>query len=155
MALDLEFLNPNDKPALLGLSTPEYLTAAKAALAELDYKVHAAANQEDFSARFVQVPYQVAILEESFAGSTPEENQALRNVQLMPMGLRRHAVIILIGNSFQSLHAMQAFRQSVHAVVNPADLHGLKQIIQQVVADTDLFLIMYRDSQTRIAQGKA
>ena len=85
----------------------------------------------------------------------PEENQALRNVQLMPMGLRRHAVIILIGNSFQSLHAMQAFRQSVHAVVNPADLHGLKQIIQQVVADTDLFLIMYRDSQTRIAQGKA
>ena len=73
----------------------------------------------------------------------------------MPMGLRRHAVIILIGNSFQSLHAMQAFRQSVHAVVNPADLHGLKQIIQQVVADTDLFLIMYRDSQTRIAQGKA
>ncbi|MBI4326416.1 MAG: hypothetical protein HY674_14300 [Chloroflexi bacterium] len=155
MALDLEFLNPNDKPALLGLSTPEYLTAAKTALADLDYKVHAATNHEDFSARFVQVPYQVAVLEESFADGTLEENPALRNIQLMPMGLRRHAVIILIGNSFQSLHAMQAFRQSVHAVVNPADLHGLRQIIQQVVADTSLFFNMYRDTQTRIAQGQA
>jgi hypothetical protein len=93
-------------------------------------------------------------LEEQFACSAIEENLALQRIQFMQMHHRRHAVILLIGESFQSLNTMQAFNQSVHAVLNPMDLGSLKQVLQQMIAENDLFLSVYRDTQLRIAQGK-
>jgi hypothetical protein len=151
---EFDFIRPTDKPALLALSTPEYLAACRATLHEMEYKVHNTSEHEDFVARFGQVQYQVAIIEEKFSCHSIEENLALMRLQYMPMGLRRHAVTVLIGESFQSLNTMQAFNQSVHIVIHPSDLGSLKQILQQVIADNDLFLSVYRDTQTRMAQGK-
>jgi hypothetical protein len=151
---EFDFLRPTDKPAILALSTPEYMATCKPVLHELDYKVQNAADHEDFVHRFGQIPYQITIIEEKFSCGSIEENLALMRLQYMPMGLRRHSLCVLIGPSFQSLNTMQAFHQSVHVVINPADLGSLKQILQQVIADNDLFLSVYRDTQTRIAQGK-
>jgi hypothetical protein len=151
---EFEFLRPTDKPAILALSSMDYLATCRAVLHELDYKVHHSSEHEDFVSRFGQIQYQVAIIEERFSCSSIEENLALARLQFMPMGLRRHAVTILIGDSFQSLNTMQAFNQSVHAVINPADLGSLKQILQQIISDNDLFLSVYRDTQQRMAQGK-
>lgn len=151
---EFDFIRPTDKPALLALSTPEYLASARSVLHEMDYKVHNASDHEDYVNRFSQIQYQVSILEERFSCVAIEENLALARLQYLPMGLRRHAVTILIGESFQSLNTMQAFQQSVHAVVNPADIASLKQILQQVTSENDLFLNLYRDTQQRIAQGK-
>ena len=64
---ELEFIGPNDKPALLALSTPEWLDAAKNVLLEIGYKVHAASNHDDFIVRFGRLQYQVVILEDLFA----------------------------------------------------------------------------------------
>jgi hypothetical protein len=151
---DFDFIRPTDKPALLALSTPEFLATARAVLHEMDYKIHHASDHEDYVNRFSQIQYQVTILEERFSCAAIEENLALMRLQYLPMPLRRHAVAILIGDSFQSLNTMQAFNQSVHAVVHPADITSLKQILQQVLADNDLFLSVYRDTQQKMAQGK-
>ena len=59
MAVEFEFLSPEDKPALLALSTPEFIAAAQIVLGELGYKVHVASNHEDFLTRFAHVQYQV------------------------------------------------------------------------------------------------
>src|SRR2546426_12294662 len=75
---ELEFLGPNHKPALLALSTPEWLDAAKNVLTEIGYKVHAASNHNDFVVRFGRIQYQVVLLEESFACNAPEENATLQ-----------------------------------------------------------------------------
>lgn len=151
---EFDFIRPTDKPALLALSTMEFLSTCKSVLHELDYKVHHTSDHEDFVQRFGQIQYQIAILEERFSCGSIEENLALMRLQYMPMGLRRHALTILIGDSFQSLNTMQAFHQSVHVVIHPSDLGSLKQILQQVIADNDLFLSVYRDTQLRMAQGK-
>ena len=151
MALEFEFLTPTDKPALLGLSTPELLDTAKAALDQLGYKTHVAANHGEFIYKFAQVPYQVVILEECFSAEQPEENASLLTLQRMPMSLRRHAVLILFGFSFATFNPMQAFQQGVHAVVNPSETFLLIQLIQKAVADTDLFLHAFRDTQKRVA----
>src|SRR5436305_15125978 len=116
---EFEFLRPTDKPAIVGVSTIEYLSACKSVLQELDYKLHQSPDHEDFVNRFRQVPYQIAIIEERFSCEAIEENLALSRLQFMAMGQRRHAVTLLIGESFQSLNTMQAFNQSVHAVLNP------------------------------------
>jgi hypothetical protein len=155
MAGNFDFLTTTDKPALIALSTPEWLELARAALNELGYKVHTAATHGDFITNFTQVPYQVVIIEECFAADTAPENRSLVFVQGAQMNLRRHAVVILVGDSYTSFNPMEAFQNGVHLVVNRSEILLLIQFIQKAVADNDLFLHGYRETQRRIAQGLA
>lgn len=145
-----DFIGATDKPALVAFSTPEWLESVKAALQELGYKVHTAATHTDFLVRFSQVHYQVVIVEERFAANTLEENLTLQALQEMPMSQRRHATIILFGDSFQTFTPMQAFRQSVHAVINNSELFLIKQLIEKAVSDNAMFLLSYHKVQARM-----
>ncbi len=150
MADTYDFLSPTDQPALIGISTLDWLGKVRAALSELNYKVHSASNQEDFISRFNRTHYQVVLLEECFAVSAPDENTALALIQRMLMTQRRHAVFLLIGNQFETLDRLQAFQQSVHAVINPRELDRLRDIVQQVAADNELFLQGYLEAVVQI-----
>src|SRR5438552_2258919 len=145
-----DFVSTTDKPALLAFSTPDWLEAARTALNELGYKVHTAATHGDFLIRFTQVRYQVVILEERFAANDMSENLTLQALQQMPMNQRRHSTVILFGDSFQTFTPMQAFQQSVHAVINSSELFLLKQLIEKAVADNALFEHSFREAQARV-----
>ena len=150
MADRFEFISATDKPVLLAFSTPEWLEAARTALVELGYKVHTAATHGDFLVRFSQIRYQVVVVEELFAANHISENLTLKALQSMPMHQRRNATVILFGDSFQTFTPLQAFQQSVHAVINASELFLLKQLIEKAIADNDLFLHSYRETQTRM-----
>lgn len=150
MSDKFEFIGTSDKPALVAFSTPEWLDTARTALEELGYKVHTAATHGDFLVRFTQVQYQVVVIEERFAANDITENQTLQAVQQMPMNQRRHCTFVLFGESFQTFTPMQAFQQSVHAVINTSELFLLKQLIEKSVADNNFFLNNYREAQTRV-----
>jgi hypothetical protein len=153
MSDKFEFIGTNDKPALLAFSTPEWMEAARVALEELGYKVHTAATHGDFLVRFTQARYQVTVIEERFAANDITENLTLQAVQKMPMSQRRHCTFVLFGESFQTFTPMQAFQQSVHAVINASELFLLKQLIEKTVADNNFFLNNYREAQTRVLSG--
>ncbi len=125
-------------------------------LQELGYKVPTAATHSDFLIRFSQVHYQVVILEELFAANSITENLTLQTLQHMPMSQRRHAAVILFGASFQTFTPMQAFQQSVNAVINPSEIFLLKQLIEKSVADNDFFLTSFREAQANLyAENKS
>jgi hypothetical protein len=145
-----DFVSSADKPALFAFSTPEWLDEARTALQELGYKVHTAATHSDFLTRFSQVRYQVVLIEELFGANTPDENLALKTLQTMPVSQRRHATILLVGGSFQTFAPMEAFKNSVHAVVNSSELFLLKQLVEKAVADNDTFLRSFRETQRRL-----
>jgi spore germination protein YaaH len=145
-----DFVGSEDKPALIAFSTPEWLDTAKAALNELGYKVHTAATHSDFLIRFTQARYQVVVVEELFGANTPDENLTLKALQDMPVNQRRHATVLLIGNSFQTFTPMEAFKHSVHAVINSSELFLLKQLVEKAVADNDTFLHSFREIQNRV-----
>ncbi|MCX6927356.1 MAG: hypothetical protein NT154_29750 [Verrucomicrobia bacterium] len=149
MPASFDFISTTDKPALLAFSNPEWLEAANTALAELGYKAHTAATHSDFLIRFSQIQYQVVILEESFSANDQGENLTLRALQVMPMSQRRHATVILIGNSFQTFTPLQAFQKSVHAVINSSELFLLRQLVEKAIADNTLFLKSFREAQIR------
>ena len=153
MTNKFDFISAGDKPALLAFSTPEWLEVARSALVELGYKVHTAATHTDFLIRFSQIHYEVVILEELFAANNLSENLTLQALQNMPMNQRRHATIMLLGDSFQTFTPMQAFQQSVHAVINSSELFLLKQLIEKAVADNQIFLQSYRDVQARVLRS--
>jgi hypothetical protein len=100
------------------------------------------------------VRYQVVVIEELFAANDITENQTLLAVQKMPMNQRRHCSFILFGESFQTFTPMQAFQQSVHAVINSSELFLLKQLIEKTVADNNFFLNNYREAQSRVLSGQ-
>jgi hypothetical protein len=151
MSMEFEFLTATDRPALLGLSTPELQETAKTALDQLGYKVHTAVNHGEFLHKFNQVPYQVVVIEELFSSNSPEENESLLALQRMPMSMRRHSVIVLFGFNMATFNPMQAFQQCVHAVVNPSEMFLLIQLVQKAVADNDTFLHTFREVQRRTA----
>ncbi len=153
MSDQFDFLSASDRPALLAFSTPEWLDTVRTAVQELGYKVHTAATHSDFLIRFSQVRYQLVVLEECFAANSIEENLTLRSLQTMAMGQRRHATVILLGNSFQTFTPMQAFQQSVHAVINSSELFLIKQLIEKSMADTGMFLNSFNQVQGRVYSG--
>jgi hypothetical protein len=153
MTGSFDFLTATDRPALIALSTPEWQELARAALTELGFKVHVAATHGDFITNFSQVPYQVVIIEECFAADSAPENRSLQFIQSSVMQIRRHATIILVGDSYTSFNPMQAFQHGVHLVVNRSEMLLLIQFIQKAVADNDMFLHAYRETQRRITQG--
>jgi len=145
-----DFISTGDKPALIAFSSPEWLETAKSTLAELGYKVHTAATHSDFLTRFTQVQYQVVVIEELFGGHTIDENLALKTLQSMPVNQRRHSTVILLGDSFQTFTPMEAFKHSVHAVINSSEMFLLKQLVEKAVSDNDLFLHSFREVQNRV-----
>jgi hypothetical protein len=146
-----QFVTAADKPALIAFSTPDWLDAVKVALKGLGYKVHTAATHSDFLVRFSQVRYQAVVVEELFGANNPEENSTLKALQNMPMSQRRHATIILLGNSFQTFAPMEAFQQSVHAVINSSEMFMLSQLIEKAAAENTLFLRNYLEVQKRVS----
>ncbi len=153
MPTELDFITTADKPALLGLSTPEWLDAAMVALNEHGYKVHTAGTHADFMARFLQNKYEVVITEELFASGSVAENSTLTALQQLPMGQRRHCSIILLGDSVQTFNVLQAYQLSVHAVVNRSEVFLLGQLIQKVVEDREYFWKTYQEAQTMLTQS--
>jgi DNA-binding NtrC family response regulator len=151
MSDKFDFVSTSDKPALIAFSTPDWLENAKATLAELGYKVHTAATHSDFLVRFSQAHYQVVVIEDRFAANTLEENLTLQALQNMPVSQRRHATIILLGESFQTFTPMEAFKHSVHAVINSSEMFLMKQLVEKAVADNQLFLHNFREVQNRIS----
>jgi hypothetical protein len=90
-------------------------------------------------------PYDVIIIQETFAGSSLRSNALLNYLAPLPMAQRRYSFVCLIGPSFKTLDAMQAFAQSVHVVVNPTDLPNLAAILKKGLAEFDLLYKVYKD----------
>lgn len=155
MSDSFDFISPTDQPALLGLSTMDWLVRCRTDLTDLGYKVHVAANHEEFLSRFNRAQYQVVVLERLFASACQEDNQSLATLQRLSMSQRRHSAIILLGDGLQSLNPFQAFQFSVHSVINRTEMDSFKPIVQQIVAENDLFLQVFRDAMLQIsAWGK-
>ena len=93
-------------------------------------------------------------IEELFAANVPEENRSLLALQSMPMAQRRHAVVVLVGDSYVTFNPMQALQLSAHAVLNRSEMFLLIQLLQKIVADNDLFYKAYRSAQNRVHETK-
>ena len=152
MPTELDFITTADKPALLGLSTPEWMDAAMVALNEHGYKVHTAGTHADFITRFLQNKYEIVVTEELFASDSLDENESLIALQNMQMEQRRHSSVILLGDTVQTFNVLEAFQRSVHAVVNRSELFLLSQLVQKVVEDREYFWKTFDETKTMLAQ---
>lgn len=154
MSESFAFFSHRDNPAMVAVSTPEFRSGISAALHELGYKVLAVDDHDEFVARYNAIPFQVVIIEEIFGGVLPGQNPTVQWVQWLPMVNRRQAVFVLLGDMFGTLNSMQAFQQSVHAVVNYSEAPIMSQIIQKIVAENDAFYAGFREIQKHAVKAR-
>jgi DNA-binding NtrC family response regulator len=142
---NLDFFELGDKTSLI-CADPTTTDTVRATLKSLGYKSHVSESAEMAIERLRYTQYDVVIIDENFAGSSLRSNTLLGYLSSLPMGQRRYSFVCLIGGSFKTLDAMQAFAQSVHVVINPADLPNLAPIVRKGVAEFELLYKVYKDA---------
>jgi len=141
----MDFFELDDRTSLV--CADAILTeSVRATLKAMGYKSHTAETSEMAIERLRYTPYDVVILDESFAGSSLRSNAVLSFLANLPMAQRRNSFVCLIGQSFKTLDAMQAFAHSVHLVVNPLDTPNLAAILRKGIAEFDLLYKVYKDA---------
>ena len=141
----MDFFELGDKTSLV-CADPATTEAARHTLKELSYKSHVAETHEMAIERLRYTQYDLVVIQETFAGSSLRSNALLSYLATLPMPHRRHSLVCLIGPSFKTLDAMQAFAESVHVVVNPKDLPNLTAILRKSTAEFELLYKVYKAS---------
>src|SRR5689334_16055579 len=104
----MDFFEVGDRTSLV-CTDAAVSEIVRATLRELDFKFHTADNAEVAIERIRYTPYDIIILQEDFAGGNLKANPVLNYLSLLAMGQRRFSMIVLVGASFKTLDAMQAF----------------------------------------------
>ena len=147
----MDFFELGDKTSLV-CADPITTEAVRATLRDLGFKSHTAETAEAAIERIRYTPYDVIVVHEGFAGSSLRSNAVLNYLGPLPMAQRRYTFVCLVGPSFKTLDAMQAFAQSAHVVVNPIDLLNLAAILKKSLTEFDLQYKVYKD--VLAAQGE-
>jgi hypothetical protein len=141
----VDFFEVGDKTALLCVD-PVTTEAVQTTLKNLGFKIHSAETADVAIERLRYTQYDCLVLQESFAGSSLRSNAVLNYLMPLTMTLRRYSFVCLIGNSFKTLDAMQAFAYSVHLVVNPVDLPNLTAILKKGLTEFELLYRIYKET---------
>jgi len=147
----MDFFEVGDKTSLI-CADPGTTETAKATLRELGFKLHVAETPELAVERLRYTNYDCVIVHENFAGSSLRSNAVLNFLALLPMPQRRHSFVCLIGPSFKTFDAMQAFAQSVHLTLNPVDLPNLGPILKKGFAEFELLYRVYKETLTTLGE---
>jgi len=145
----VDFFELDDKTALI-CADPNTTEVAKATLRELGFKFHSADTPELALERIRYTNYNCIIVQENFAASSLRSNAVLNYLNPLPMAQRRYSFVCLIGPSFKTLDAMQAFAHSVHLVLNPLDLPNLTAVLKKGFAEFELIYRTYRETLAAI-----
>jgi CheY-like chemotaxis protein len=140
----MEFFELGDKTALV-CSDPNMTESLRATLRDLGYKSHAVETSDAAIERIRYTQYDCILIDENFAASSLRSNAVLHHLAPLPMAQRRHSFVCLIGSSFKTMDAMQAFAHSVHLVVNPADMPALSAILKKSLFEFELLYRVYKD----------
>src|SRR3954469_1780034 len=143
--LNQDFFELGDRTSII-CADPATTETVRNSLKDLGFKMHFADSEDGALDRIRYTQYNCIVIHENFAGSILQTNAVMQHLAPLPMNQRRGSFICLIGDSFNTLDAMQAFAQSVHVVINPSDLPNLTAILKKGLAEFEMAYRVYRIS---------
>lgn len=147
----MDFFELGDKTSLI-CADPNTTAVVKATLREIGFKFHVAETPELAVERLRYTNYDCIVVQENFAGISLRSNAVLNYLGPLPMTQRRYSFACLIGPSFKTLDAMQAFAQSVHLTLNPVDLPNLGPILKKGLAEFEQLYRTYKDTLASLGE---
>ena len=146
-----DFFELGDKTSLI-CTDPTTSEMVKTTLRELGFRSHTAETPDLAIEEMRYTSYDCIIVHENFAGSSLRTNPVLHYLIPLPMAQRRYSFVCLIGPSFKTLDAMQAFAESVHLVLNPADLPNFGPILKKGLAEFESLYRVYKATLAAIGE---
>jgi CheY-like chemotaxis protein len=133
-------------------NAPERQMIIQAALEQLGYTMLPATAAEEACERLRRQTFEIVIVDERFESSGVLDNAVLRMLNTMPIGLRRHIFVVLLGREFKTFDNMMAFARSVNVVVNLNDLPHLPAIIRKGLEDNNDFYRVFREMLAEVGK---
>jgi CheY-like chemotaxis protein len=124
----------------------------KAALDQLGFTMYAAKSAEEAIERLRRDPFEVAIVDEQFQGSSPLDNEVLQALVAMPMSMRRYMFVAVLGRTYKTFDNMLAFSRSVNVVVNLNDLPHLPAILRKGITENNEFYRSFREMLAEVGK---
>ena len=124
----------------------------KAALDQLGFTIYAAKSAEEAIERLRRDPFEVAIVDEQFQGSSALDNEVLQALTTMPMSIRRYMFVALLGRTYKTFDNMLAFSRSVNVVVNLNDLPHLPAILRKGITENNEFYRTFREMLAEVGK---
>jgi hypothetical protein len=140
-----DFFDLGDKTGLI-CADPITIESIRGTLDDLGFKFHTPETPEFAIERIRYNTYDCIVVHENFAGSSLRSNAVLNYLSRLPMTQRRNSFVCLVGGSFKTLDAMQAFAESVHLVFNPVDLPNFGPILKKGLADFESLYRTYKET---------
>ncbi len=148
---NMDFFELGDKTSLI-CADPNTNEIVKPTLRELGFKFHISETAELAIERIRYTNYDCIIVHENFAGSSLRSNPVLNYLAPLPMSQRRYLFVCLVGPSFKTLDAMQAFTQSVQLTLNPIDLPNLGPILKKGLAEFEQLYRAYKETLSTLGE---
>ncbi len=140
------------KLVLVCETAPERQGVIKAALEQLGYTMLPATTAEEAAERIRRQVFEIVIVDEQFESSGVLDNAVLKVLHTMPISLRRHMFVVLLGREFKTFDNMMAFARSVNVVVNLNDLPHLPAILRKGLEDNNDFYKVFRDMLAEVGK---
>ena len=140
------------KLVLVCENAPERQGVIKAALEQLGCTMLPATTAEEATERIRRQMFEIVIVDEQFEASGVLDNAVLKMLNSMPIGIRRHIFVVLLGREFKTFDNMMAFTRSVNVVVNLNDLPHLPAILRKGLEDNNDFYRVFRDMLAEVGK---
>lgn len=139
-----EIVEVGQKTALICDDT-EAVERIQKTLEGLGYKCYVSESPERAIERLRQTSFDAIVIGERYGGESLDSNPVHDLVKHLPMDQRRNSFVFMVGESFTTLNAIEAFSHSVHLVVNSGQLATLGPVLRKSLSDFELFYRVYRD----------
>jgi CheY-like chemotaxis protein len=140
------------KLVLVCENAPERQFVIKAALEQLGYTMLPATAAEEAVERLRRQVFEIVIVDEQFESKGVLDNAVLKALHTMPISLRRHMFVVLLGREFKTFDNMMAFARSVNVVVNLNDLPHLPAILRKGLEDNNDFYRVFREMLAEVGK---
>ena len=141
-----DYLLKGEKTALICEQNPKTKETITTALKEMGYRVAEATTARNALKYMRFQTYDMVVVNESFEARSADTNHVLQYLAQLPINVRRHIFVGLVGNGFKTMDNMMAFNKSVNLVVNLQDIPEIEKILLGALADHENFYQVFWES---------
>jgi CheY-like chemotaxis protein len=141
-----DFIEEEGNTALVCEQDPDIRKKVIDALDIMEYHITVAESGRDALKKMRYYVYDLIVINETFNSDSPDSNMVMLFLERLPMSIRRSTFFIMVSNRFRTLDLMQAFRYSVHIVINSKNIDDFAKIVSRGITDNGLFYQVLNES---------
>ncbi len=150
---DLDFYEEGAALALVMADGSEQEQVLRHAVETLGYRYVSAKNSGEAIGKMRLHQFIMVIISDRFDGFEIEKSPVLNYLNRVPMSVRRHIFVVVIGDRFNTKDHMMAFALSVNLVIKSKDTDKIATILKHAVSDNEKFYKVFLETLSEV--GKA